>query len=129
MAGTLHAYNAQYVSLELWNSDLVPRDALGNLAKFVPPTVANGKVYMATFSDRLNVYGLFPPPTLSIRLSGGDATLFWPTNTPTAYTLEFSTDLASGHWTAVANAVVASNGLFSVTIPVSSLAVFYRLKL
>ena len=56
--GTLHAYNAQNVSSELWNSDTVPRDTLGNLAKFVPPTVANGKVYMATFSGRVNVYGL-----------------------------------------------------------------------
>jgi hypothetical protein len=56
--GTLHAYNAQNVSSELWNSDMLPRDSLGNLAKFVPPTVANGKVYVATFSGRLNVYGL-----------------------------------------------------------------------
>jgi PKD repeat protein len=56
--GTLHAYNAQNVGSELWNSDLVARDSLGNLAKFVPPTVANGKVYMATFSGKVNVYGL-----------------------------------------------------------------------
>src|SRR5262249_12341091 len=40
--GTLHAYNAQNVSSELWNSDMIPGDSLGNLAKFVPPTVANG---------------------------------------------------------------------------------------
>ena len=56
--GTIHAYNAQNVSSELWNSDMIPRDSLGNLAKFVPPTVANGKVYMATFSGKVNVYGL-----------------------------------------------------------------------
>jgi hypothetical protein len=56
--GTLHAYNAQNVRTELWNSDMVPRDSLGNLAKFVPPTVANGKVYMATFSGKVNVYGV-----------------------------------------------------------------------
>jgi PKD repeat protein len=56
--GTLHAYNAQNVSSELWNSDMISGDSLGNLAKFVPPTVANGKVYMATFSGRVNVYGL-----------------------------------------------------------------------
>ena len=34
--------------------------AVGNFAKFCPPTVANGKVYLATFSNRLNVYGLLP---------------------------------------------------------------------
>ena len=31
---------------------------LGNFAKFTPPTVANGRVYMATFSNQLVVYGL-----------------------------------------------------------------------
>lgn len=61
--GILHAYNAQNVSIELWNSEQNgARDAVGNFAKFVPPTVANGKVYLATFSNRLNVYGL-PGPT------------------------------------------------------------------
>lgn len=59
--GILRAYNAQNVSAELWNSEQVKtRDAVGNFAKFVPPTVANGKVYLATFSNRLNVYGLLP---------------------------------------------------------------------
>jgi hypothetical protein len=59
--GILRAYNAQNVSTELWNSDQVKtRDAVGNFAKFVPPTVANGKVYLATFSNRLNIYGLLP---------------------------------------------------------------------
>jgi len=128
VAGTLHAYNAENVSDELWNSDTVPRDSLGNLAKFVPPTVANGKVYLATFSDRLNVYGLLPPPPLSIVLAGGNATLFWPTNAPGAYSLETSTNLLSGNWTVVTNAVVTSNGLFHVTVPVSGHATFYRLK-
>jgi hypothetical protein len=33
-------------------------DNLGLLAKFCEPTVANGKVYMATFSGQLNIYGL-----------------------------------------------------------------------
>lgn len=67
--GTLHAYNAQNVSSELWNSDMVPNDSLGNLAKFVAPTVANGKVYMATFSQRVNIYGLKAstlPPVLTL---------------------------------------------------------------
>jgi PKD repeat protein len=70
VAGTLHAYAAQNVTNELWNSDMVSaRDAIGTFAKFVVPTVANGKVYMATFSNRLNVYGLLqsaPVPKLSV---------------------------------------------------------------
>ena len=65
--GILRAYNAENVAVQLWNSEQnSARDSLGNLAKFVPPTVANGKVYMATFSNRLNVYGLFPSPQLTI---------------------------------------------------------------
>ncbi|MDB6021645.1 MAG: hypothetical protein JWQ04_1502, partial [Pedosphaera sp.] len=59
--GIVHAYDAQNVSNELWNSEqFSARDSIGLYAKFVPPTVANGKVYMATFSGGLNVYGLLP---------------------------------------------------------------------
>ena len=49
---------------------LSARDTVGNFAKFVPPTVANGKVYLATFSNRLNVYGLLPLPSLAISRAG-----------------------------------------------------------
>ncbi|HTB84156.1 MAG TPA: chitobiase/beta-hexosaminidase C-terminal domain-containing protein [Candidatus Sulfotelmatobacter sp.] len=56
--GILHAYSAQNVTNELWNSEMISsRDAVGLFAKFVPPTVANGKVYLATFSGQLDVYG------------------------------------------------------------------------
>jgi uncharacterized protein (TIGR03437 family) len=34
------------------------RDALGRFAKFAPPTVANGRVYVPTFSNSLAIYGL-----------------------------------------------------------------------
>ncbi len=70
LPGILHAYNAQNVSQELWNSSQnSARDGVGNFAKFVAPTVANGKVYLATFSSRLNVYGLLASaaaPQLSV---------------------------------------------------------------
>ena len=57
--GILHAYSAVNVGQELWNSEQISsRDSVGSFSKFVPPTVANGKVYLATFSGRLNVYGL-----------------------------------------------------------------------
>ncbi len=59
--GILHAYDAENVGRELWNSEQKPeRDSAGNFAKFCPPTVANGKVYLPTFSRRLCVYGLLP---------------------------------------------------------------------
>lgn len=57
--GTLAAIRANDVSRpELWNSDLDPNDRVGKFAKFNTPTVANGKVYLPTFSNRINVYGL-----------------------------------------------------------------------
>ena len=70
LPGILHAYNAENVGVELWNSQQVStRDSVGNFAKFVPPTVANGKVYLATFSNRLNVYGLLVPPVARLAVS------------------------------------------------------------
>jgi len=57
--GVLHAFDAADLSHELWNSNLVPdRDSLGRFAKFVAPTIVNGRVYVPTFSNRLAVYGL-----------------------------------------------------------------------
>jgi len=57
--GELHAFNAGNVSQELWNSTMNDtRDGFGNFAKFVPPLVNNGKVYVATWSNQVAVYGL-----------------------------------------------------------------------
>jgi len=64
-AGTLHAFNALDLSKELWNSDMnQARNGLGILAKYAAPTVANGKVYVATFSGSLMVYGLLSQKAL-----------------------------------------------------------------
>ena len=79
--GILRAYDAQNVTNELWNSERVSaRDSVGNLAKFNAPTVANGKVYLATFSNRLNVYGLLPSPPLTIVQSAGPVRMTRPPN-------------------------------------------------
>jgi hypothetical protein len=56
--GTLRAFDATDLSQELWNSDKKPSDALGLYAKFCPPMIADGKVFVATFSGALQVYGL-----------------------------------------------------------------------
>jgi hypothetical protein len=62
-SGILRAFDASDVSKELWNSRQdASRDDVGTFAKFNTPTIANGKVYVPTFSGYLAVYGLLPPP-------------------------------------------------------------------
>jgi len=57
-SGALHAYNANNLSTELYNSDQVStRDALPSVQKFTEPLVVNGKVYVAT-KTAVVVYGL-----------------------------------------------------------------------
>ena len=57
--GMLRAFDATDVTKELWNNrQNVARDGAGNYAKFSSPTIANGHVYLATFSNRVVVYGL-----------------------------------------------------------------------
>jgi PQQ-like domain len=64
--GVLHAYDADNVATELWNSSMnSARDNFGSFAKFVPPLVANGRVYVATFSNQVAVYGLLSSYSLS----------------------------------------------------------------
>jgi hypothetical protein len=58
--GELYAFNAGNVATELWNSNMSASDSFGNFAKFVPPLVANGRVYVATWSNQVVVYGLKP---------------------------------------------------------------------
>jgi len=127
VAGTLHAYDARFVAKELWNSDKVAsRDALGNFAKFVAPTVANGKVYMATFSNRLNIYGLLPLLPITITLTASNVTIYWPTNNGGGFVLQSSIDLVN--WSSVASTISASDGSYTTTVPATNSMCFYRLK-
>jgi len=65
--GILHAYDAGDIHRELWNSlNNAARDNCGNYSKMAPATIANGKVYLASFgkenigTGQLCVYGLLP---------------------------------------------------------------------
>ncbi len=65
--GILHAYDADDIRHELWNSLQEPqRDDCGEYAKMSPPTIANGKVYLPSFgrkntgTGQLCIYGLLP---------------------------------------------------------------------
>jgi outer membrane protein assembly factor BamB len=50
--GVLRAFDAENIGHELWCA------SAGTFAKFSAPTVANGKVYLATFDNQVNVYAL-----------------------------------------------------------------------
>jgi hypothetical protein len=71
VGGILRAFDASNLSHELWNSNTnAARDSVGNFGKFSPPTVANGRVYLSTFSNVLHVYGLIGSVTASGSLRG-----------------------------------------------------------
>jgi hypothetical protein len=57
--GVLEAYDATDLTSPLWSTKTNgSSEPAWNWAKYAPPTIANGKVYVATFSKELNVYGL-----------------------------------------------------------------------
>ncbi len=89
--GILHAYDAEDISHELWNSLQIPsRDDCGNYSKMAPPTIANGKVYLASFganntgTGQMCVYGLLsagrppsPPEHVHAAVQGAKIVLLW----------------------------------------------------
>ena len=60
--GALVAYDASTATngklKQLFHSDANPANDMGNFAKYSTPVVANGKVYVATFSNKVVQYGL-----------------------------------------------------------------------
>ncbi len=102
----IHAYDANSLSTELWNSSQAAgnSDSLGAAVKFAVPTVANGEVYVGT-SNSLVVYGLAqpanavpqPPVLAATALSGSSINLTWTDssvapNKANVYLIEESTD-------------------------------------
>jgi hypothetical protein len=128
VVGILRAYNAQGVTNELWDSQRVSsRDAVPTFAKFVPPTIANGKVYLATFSGQVNVYGLLPRPTLAVAASGNNVVLSWPTNF-TSFQLQTNANVTGGAWAGFTNQPTAQGTNYQVTITAPANATYFRLK-
>jgi hypothetical protein len=63
--GLLTAYDASQFDaqgrfVQLWHSHQNVQDDPGVFAKFCCPTIADGKVFLATFSNKLRIYGLRP---------------------------------------------------------------------
>jgi hypothetical protein len=67
-------------------------------------------------------------PQLSIRLVDNTVVVSWPAN-GASFSLQANSDLSqAANWASVPQQVVTSNGLNSVSIPISSIQQFYRLK-
>ena len=63
--GYFRAFDAENPRVELWNSQMnSARDDFGNYAKFNPPTVVKGKVFLPTFSNQVAIYGLIEDPVI-----------------------------------------------------------------
>jgi hypothetical protein len=89
--GILHAYDADNIQHELWNSwQNKARDDCDEYSKMAPPTIANGQVYLASFGTQntgtgeLCIYGLQPdgaaplaPKGLTATITGKKVSLKW----------------------------------------------------
>jgi hypothetical protein len=62
--GRLQAYDARDITNPIYSTtEVSARDGAGNFSKFNTPVVANGRVYLATFSNQIKVYGLLATNT------------------------------------------------------------------
>ncbi len=114
VGGALSAFDAANVADKLWDSTQTAGDSLGTFAKFCPPTIANGKVYAATDSKQVCVFGLLPPippapPTALAATSGNTlAVLNW---TAAPHATDYNVKRASksgGPYTTVLKGVTAN---------------------
>ena len=116
--GVLRAFDANDLRKELWNSEQLPsRDDFGDYSKFSCPTIANGKVYAATFSNQLAVYGLLPtniskpatPANLTATAGLSQVNLNWSAATrATSYTVKRATS-SGGPYIVVGSSVLTTN--------------------
>ncbi len=130
--GIVHAFDATNLANELWNSNQNSgRDNVGNFAKNPGPIVANGKVYVPTFSNKLVVYGAvtasgssgtgltgnyFNNQTLTgsptVVRTDSQVNFNWGTGSPDP---AIPVDHFSVRWTGFVQATVSGNYTFSTT--------------
>ena len=115
--GELHAFDAANVSHELWNSTMNAAGPFGNFAKYVPPLVANGKVYVATASQLVAVYGLMGGPAAAAPTFSPAAGTY---TSAQSVTLASTTPGAAFYYTTNGTAPTTASTLYSGPISVSA---------
>ncbi len=122
---TVHAFDAAHIGTELWNSNQnAGRDALPSYTRFVQPTVANGRVYVATSSSQVAVYGLLSSFSLSSSASdsvaqGGSSTFQVTVNASPTFSNPVSfqiSGLPSGVTASFNPSTITGSGTTTVTI-------------
>lgn len=119
--GSVAAYRANGISTgELWNSNIDQQDVVGKFAKFNAATIANGKVFVPTFSNCIKVYGPVCPSTAGITYATGNglkAEYFTSTVTtefPAAATLIKLDKAINFNWGTGSPAPIISNDNFKI---------------
>ncbi|MFZ0769903.1 MAG: Ig-like domain-containing protein [Candidatus Sulfotelmatobacter sp.] len=100
--GTLRAFDATNLQTQFYASSLATgnRDALGYVPNFITPTIANGKVFVAT-QTQLLVFGLLPSLTVT---AGNNQSGYVGTSLPVTLSVQA---LSSYTGQPVANAAIA----------------------
>ncbi len=115
VAGALRAFDANNLTTELWDSTMNDsRDDIGMWAKYSPPTVVNGKVYLASFSNLVNVYGLLTSQGFGLSATPGTQTVTVGGSTSTPYTVN----------TTAVNGFTGSIGLSVTGLPAGASGTF-----
>ena len=99
-------FNGAYSDMRIWNGALTAGQ-VANLYAVGPNLVAG--------------------PALQITASGSQITLKWPANA-TGFSLQSTTSLPNGTWTAVSGTPTVINGLNTLSLPVSQAKTYYRLN-
>jgi hypothetical protein len=105
--GVLRAFDPETLR-EIWNSEKSIFDDSNILPKFLPPVVANGKVYVVSKEGMLNVYGLLGldlPATPSAALQSGPDYLGinWAKVLNASSYKVFRSTATTGPWTLIGN--------------------------